>query len=77
MYRQTWLMELGNKRLRQKGPEQVWSLQNSLSNRPFVSNIDLKLALTNKARVAVRAGTARQKDSVTEPGKGHSLFRVN
>lgn len=48
-------MELGNKRLRQKGPEQVWSLQNSLSNRPFVNNTDLKLALTNKARVAVRA----------------------
>lgn len=58
VYKQTRLMELGNKRLRQKGPEQVWSLQNSLSNRPFVNNTDLKLALTNKARVAVRAGTA-------------------
>lgn len=64
VYKQTWLLELGNKRLRQKGLEQVWSLQNSLSNRPFISNtvrsqnIDLKLVLTNKARVAVRTGTA-------------------
>lgn len=38
VYKQTWLMELENKGLRQKGPEQKCSLQSSLSNRPFISN---------------------------------------
>lgn len=80
--KQTWLMELGNKGLRQKGSEQVWSLQNSLFTRPFISNtikpqnFDLKLVLTNKVRFAVRTGTAHaRKIQWLSLGKGTASFR--
>lgn len=81
VYKHTWLMELGNKELMKKRPEQVWSLQNSLFTRSFISNtirpqnFDLKLVLTNKVRAAVRTGTTHARKSRRPSlGKEHALW---